>query len=285
MQEKSIPYVRITDDYMFAYVMRQPGVCERMIECLLLGIKVARVVFKDMPEGAVTQKTIQGNLGMHSVRLDVYLDDGERVFNLEMQTGDKHNLPKRVRFYGGRIDCDQLEQSQDYNQLRPTYIIFICTFDPFGADQYHYTFENTCAEVPGMKLKDESYKLFFNAMGHQGTISSELKALLDYFRAPEKLPANEQTALVRKLDNIVDYANRDKDWRRGYMTFAQAQMDARNEGIDIGKNIGKDIGLREAAVSLYKNGMTKSTIAQMLGYPLDTIEHWIQQEETEHADL
>ena len=61
------------------------------------------------------------------------------------------------------------------------------------------------------------------------------------------------------------------------MTFAQAQMDARNEGIDI--------GLREAAVSLYKNGMTKSTIAQMLGYPLATIERWIKQEETEHADL
>ncbi len=235
--------VAITDDYMFGYVMRQPGVCTSVIKCLLPDVPVAEVKFADEAEVvADTQKTIQGNIGNHSVRLDVYLDDGKTIFNVEMQTGNKTNLPKRVRYYGGRLDCDQLEKAQDYNKLRPTYVIFICTFDPFGRDQYHYSFENRCAEVKELKLNDESYKLFFNATGHKGEINDELKALLDYFLDPEQMPDGEKTELVKKIDDIVDFANRDAEWRRGYMTYVQAQMDARNEGIAIGEARGMEKG-------------------------------------------
>ena len=39
-----------------------------------------------------------------------------------------------------------------------------------------------------------------------------------------------KTELVREIDEVVDYANQDADWRRGYMTFMQAQMDAANQG-------------------------------------------------------
>lgn len=248
--------VAITDDYMFGYVMRQPGVCTSVVKCLLPDVPVAEVKFADESEQfADTQKTIQGSLGSHSVRLDVYLDDGRTIFNVEMQTGNKLNLPKRVRYYGGRLDCDQLEKAQDYNMLRPTYVIFICTFDPFGWDQYHYSFENRCAEVEDLKLGDESYKLFFNAAGHKGTISEELKALLNYFLDPERMPENEKTDLVRKIDDIVDFANRDNDWRRGYMTYVQAQMDARNEGRKEGIAIGEARGVVNTLIALVKDGI------------------------------
>ncbi len=248
--------IAITDDYMFGYVMRQPGVCTSVIKCLLPDVPVAEVKFVDEAEVvADTQKTIQGNIGNHSVRLDVYLDDGKTIFNVEMQTGNKTNLPKRVRYYGGRLDCDQLEKAQDYNKLRPTYVIFICTFDPFRRDQYHYSFENRCAEVKELKLNDESYKLFFNATGHKGEISDELKALLDYFLDPEQIPDGEKTELVKKIDDIVDFANRDAEWRRGYMTYVQAQMDARNEGIAIGEARGREVGRTEGVNLMAKLAM------------------------------
>ena len=227
--------IEITDDFMFGYVMRQPGVCTDVIKCLLPNVPVAEVRFSDeadlIPE---TQKALQGNPGYHDVRLDVYLDDGKTVFNVEMQTGNKRNLPKRVRYYGSKLDCDQLEKSKDYEELRPTYVIFICTFDPFGRDEYCYEFENCCRRLDGLRLKDESYKLFFNAAGHKGEISDELKALLGYFHDPEQTPEEQQTALVRKLDGIVDNANQDADWRRKHMMYEMTQMDAekraRNEG-------------------------------------------------------
>ena len=224
-------HIEITDDYMFGYVMRHSHICRNVIECLLPGVSVADVKYRDgaeiVPE---TQKTLQGNIGTHSVRLDVYLDDGKTVYNVEMQTGNKMNLPKRVRYYGGRIDCDQLEKNEDYNQLRPTYVIFICTFDPFNQDQYHYSFENRCAEVEGLRLGDESYKLFFNAKGHKGEISSELKSLLDYMLDPKNMPESAKTPLVKEIDGVVEFANHDAEWRRGYMTVRQMQLDAENRG-------------------------------------------------------
>ena len=134
-------------------------------------------------------------------------------------------------------------------------MIFICTFDPFGRDQYHYSFENRCAEVEDLKLGDESYKLFFNATGHKGEISEELKALLNYFLNPEQMPEGEKTDLVKKIDDIVDFANRDNDWRRGYMTYVQAQMDARNEGIAIGKARGRTEGALQMLTGLVRDGV------------------------------
>ena len=235
--ERRIP---ITDDYMFSYVMRQPGICASVIECLLPGIHIDHVSFLDEPE-VQTQKTIQGALGTHSVRLDVYLDDGTTVFNVEMQTGDRSDLPKRLRFYGSRIDCDQLKTSADYSQLRPTYIIFICTFDPFGLDQYHYSFENCCAEVPGLKLNDGSYKLFFNTTGHKGEVSDELRSLLAYFDGNAEIVAEPDTPLIQKIDTIVDVANRDAEWRRSYMTFEMAQLDAMKLGRAEGRSEGIDL--------------------------------------------
>ncbi len=35
----------------------------------------------------------------------------------------------------------------------------------------------------------------------------------------------EKTELVKKINDIVDFANRDAEWRRGYMTYVQAHMD------------------------------------------------------------
>ena len=234
--------IEITDDFMFGYVMRQPGICTDVIRCLLPEIPVAEVRFSDhadmLPE---TQKALQGNPGYHDVRLDVYLDDGKTIFNVEMQTGNKKNLPKRVRYYGAKLDCDQLEKAMDYEELRPTYVIFICTFDPFGRDEYCYRFANYDKQLD-LELKDGSYKLFFNTTGHKGEISRELRGLLEYFNDPEHIPEEQKTELVMKLDGIVDIANQDADWRRKHMMYELTQLDARKMGREEGRAEGRAEG-------------------------------------------
>ena len=78
---------------------------------------------------------------------DVYVEDDQNtVFNLEMQTSDNRNLPKRMRYYQGVIDLNILQKGQDYTKLKKSYVIFICTFDPFGEGRHIYTFCNTCQE-------------------------------------------------------------------------------------------------------------------------------------------
>ena len=80
-------------------------------------------------------------------RLDVYVEDeAGTVYDVEIQTEAKKGLPKRTRYYQGVIDLHILEKGEDYTALRKSFVIFICTYDPFGKDRYIYTFENRCRE-------------------------------------------------------------------------------------------------------------------------------------------
>ena len=66
------------------------------------------------------------------IRFDVYSeDDSGIVYDCEMQTSKKDNLPKRTRYYQGMIDLNLLERGADYKELKKSYVIFICPFDQF----------------------------------------------------------------------------------------------------------------------------------------------------------
>lgn len=94
------------------------------------------------------------------MRLDVYLEEGDRVFDLEMQTTNKRNLPKRSRYYQGMIDLNTIEKGESYKKLKESYVVFICTFDPFYQGKAQYTFENLCLENKGLRLGTEREKFF-----------------------------------------------------------------------------------------------------------------------------
>ena len=68
--------------------------------------------------------------GSKGIRLDVYVEDeAGTVYNVEIQTTDKKNLPKRLRYYQGMIDLNILNRGEDYASLRRSFVIFICTLD------------------------------------------------------------------------------------------------------------------------------------------------------------
>ena len=87
--------------------------------------------------------------------------------NIEMQCSDDQSsgLAKRTRYYQAMIDMDMLKKGEVYNQLRPSYIIFICTFDAFDEGLPMYTFRNRCVEKDGLELGDEATKIFLNSKG------------------------------------------------------------------------------------------------------------------------
>ena len=106
----------------------------------------------------------RNRLASAGVRLDAYVDDGANVYTIEMQTTRQSALPKRARLYQAHMDINQLSRGQYYDKLRPGFVIFICTFDPFGRGLCRYSFRNVCKEED-FELKDEAYKLFFNTTG------------------------------------------------------------------------------------------------------------------------
>ncbi len=207
---KPIEELTIVDDFMFGAVMSDSRYCKPLLE-LALGVKIRRIEY---PEA---QKAINERYASKSVRLDVYVeDDAGTVYDVEIQTTDKKNLSKRTRYYQGLIDLRILEKGGDYKALRKSFVIFICTYDPFGQGRWVYTFENLCKEDTRIALDDGAAKVILNTKGRVGEISADLKALLRYMDG-----AAPESDYTRALESAVMEIRRDEKWRRDYMVLAE----------------------------------------------------------------
>lgn len=101
-------------------------------------------------------------------------------YSVEMQNQDEYNLPKRSRYHQAEKDLTSLKPGQDFNDLKPSVIIFICTFEPFGKGLYKYTYETRCNEK-GELLGDEVKKIFLNTKGINEEAKQAIKEELKKF--------------------------------------------------------------------------------------------------------
>ena len=262
--------VDIRDDFMFSYVMCNPQICTELLQYLLPDHKISRIEYYEMgrdgteqpaasskkgePLKLDIQKSLNEAFNRRTVRLDVYIDDGKSVYNLEMQTTRHAGLPKRARLYQAHMDINQLQRGQFYTRLRPSFVIFICTFDPFDEGRYLYSFRNVCRET-GAELDDEAYKLFFNTAGTRGEISDSLREILRYMNDPKNYPV-EQTGLplIRSIDEAVGEAKMSDEWRHAYMIYQVHQQDAELRGEERGIAIGEERGEKRGIAIGEKRG-------------------------------
>ena len=212
--------LKISNDFMFAKVMRNPELCKEMLE-RLLDIQIDHIEY---PE---EQKVIDISKDSKSVRLDVYLKDEKgTVYNVEIQTTHSKNLPKRTRYYAGMIDLNAIEKGADYSELPQSFVIFICTFDAFGKGRWRYTFENMCKEDNDVLLEDGTAKIFFNTDGTKGNISEDTKNILKFI-------ANNtaEDDFTKKLEQEVQKIKENKEWQVEYMTLLMREREKYKEGI------------------------------------------------------
>ena len=252
---KDFTKLQFSDDFMFGIVMRNEKICKRILE-IILDLKISKITY---PEG---QKSIDMTVAAKSIRLDVYVENAEHtaVYNIEMQTTLNKNLPKRSRYYQGLIDLNLLEKGNDYKHLKKSFVIFICTSDPFGRDAYVYTFENRCVQMPDLALGDDAVKIFLNAGGFKGKIGQELKGLLEYINTG--IPTDSFT---EKLETEVRKIRNNERWRRDYMTLEMKLNEEREEAYEEGLEEGRNI-----LISLVLDGLlTDEQAAERAGLSLD----------------
>ena len=224
---KPLEELTLMDDYMFAAVMRDEMNLKPLLE-YILKVKIVGIEFIE------PQKTEKEGYGSHGIRLDLYVqDDKGRVFNVEVQTSSKKNLPKRMRYYQSVIDINVLAPGVDYSKLKPSFVIFICSYDPFGKGRYIYTFENRCMEEKDLLFGDETRKVVVNTKGNVGEISRELKEVLVY------LDEGRATgSYTQQLDDAVRTIKSSEERRHEYMVMMIRDMEKIEEGKEIGKIIG-----------------------------------------------
>ena len=245
---KTIDELTLMDDYMFAQVMRDKRHLKPLLE-YILKVRIAKIDFIE------PQKTEKEGYTARGVRLDLYVTDEDGIiYNVEVQTSDKKNLPRRMRYYQSTIDISILKQGVDYKELKASYVIFICNYDEFGRGRYIYTFENTCREEPGLTFGDDAYKVVVNTKGCRGEVSEELMEAIRYLD-----DGSVTGEYSRELDDAVKAVKASEERRLEYMLLVtrdnEMRAEGREEGLKEGLKEGFKEGREETMISNIKNMM------------------------------
>lgn len=242
----------ISNDFIFGKIMRNPVLCKELLQAIFPDMEIDRIEY---PE---EQKNIDVDKDARSVRLDVYVKDGKgTVYNIEMQTVDTKELPKRSRYYQSMIDLQLLEKGEPYRKLNQSFVIFICPFDLFGVGRYVYTFENICREDLEIQLNDGAVKVFLNAQGMKGDIGVNLKGFLDLVAGKET-----DNSFARKLEGAVQEAKRNREWRHEYMTLAMRDQENIERGMEQGIKQGIQRGIQSMVETLRELSVPEELILQ-----------------------
>lgn len=263
--EKAFEELQIKDDFMFSVIMRNPKFCKPFLE-RVLGIKISYIEYPK------SQETIDISADAKSVRLDIYVEDGkETVYNIEMQTVENRNIPKRSRYYQGMIDLNILEKGENYKDLKRSFVIFVCTFDLFGEGRHIYTFENRCIQNTELGLGDGTAKIILNTKGTMNDVTPEMKKLLDFIDGKE--PEDDFT---RELEEAVQSVRKNEKWRVDYMTLQMNYQEKYEQGMEYGIEQGIEQGIkqgnRQSALRMLEAGkLSPEEIALYSGLSLEQV--------------
>lgn len=233
--KKEYSELEFTDDFMFCNILiSEPELCKELLE-LILGIRILKI---SQPEN---QKTIETTYKGKGIRLDVYVNDDEQtVYDLEMQATIRSDLSKRMRYYQGLIDLNLIQRGSSYKELKKSFVIFICTDDPFGKRLPIYRFENYCADDLTLKLNDESVKIIVNPNCDRTGLSDEMNGFLDLLQGKET-----DTGLAGKISEAVKKAKDLRKWEVNYVTLDMMIHDACDDAFEEGVAEGKAAGITE----------------------------------------
>ena len=268
---KSIDELTFTDDFMFGTVMRNPEICKSILETLL-NIQIEKLEYPEL------QKSISTYYESKGVRLDVYVKDSDKVFDIEIQNNSGISLPKRMRYYQSMVDMDSLMKGQDYSELKESFIIFICNFDPFHQDLPCYTFKNLCIQDKNLELCDETTKIIFNSSAYNKEKNLEISAFLKYINT--KIPTNDFT---KKLNNLVEESKINNKFRNDYLAMNLHDRDIIKKALAEGEVLGIQKGISqgaeqtkiETAKNFLKEGLPVEQIARCTDLPLEKVQELV----------
>ena len=250
MSETKFEDLKISNDFMFKEVMKSnKGLCKRLVGSIMQQ-DIEDIVYIE------TEKTLQPYYDSRGIRLDVILaDENHTRYNLEMQARNVISkagvalLPKRTRYYQSVIDMDMLKQGENFDQLNPLVLIFICTFDFYKEGRYVYTFKSRCLENLELELANDVTVKLVNAKGKHGQVNTLLKNFLRYVMTNE--PVDDFTEDVERQ---VWAVKNDKKAREEYMVLQAKIREHEIVAYEAGEAQGEAKKSRETAIEMLKDG-------------------------------
>ena len=241
---KSYDDLFFTDDFLFSKIMRDPEIAKGVVQNLL-GIKVKKIEF------VTSQYSIDELYNGKGIRLDAYLEDEDKIIDIEMQTVIKRDEGLRMRYYQSMMDIDHLNRGESFRELKESYVVFICLDDPFGDGKPVYNF--VTKELDGSRiLNDRIHKVIYNASSFEKADDRNVHAFLQFLK--------NRTAtdpLTKEIQTAVDSCKNHQKWRAEYMLWKDQirewKDEAREDGLAEGRKEGLLSGERNAKIEATKN--------------------------------
>ena len=262
---KPVEELEFTDDYMFCTILEEnKELCKEIIE-LLLNIKVGDIEYVNK------QQTFKPRFETKGIRLDVFVRDSDRVIDLEMQTTIPPALEKRVRYYQSVMDISELEKGKGYDEVKESYVVFLCLTDPFCEKYPIYTVKQTFEENPNIDYNDGRHVVFFNAAAYKNAKSEKIKSFLEYLSTK-----NSKDELTNKIDNMVSTTKVKEEFGRNYMIANMRDImmkkQAYNEGVADGAAQGAEQTKIETAKNLLLENLPLDLIARTTCLSLESVQ-------------
>ena len=253
----------LRNNFMFRLVMEKQELCKKLIECIL-GIKIKSISYMEH------EKSFEANLKSKGIRLDLFVIDEDGVaYDIEMQMDNSYKefLGRRTRYYISTMDNNALKKGERYSQLRKSYVIFICTFDPFGRGLAKYTFNAICNEDHSLVLDDGVTRVFINTEGDRHRISKELASLIGYISTGEV--TDDYT---KDLDEEVRALRNDDGRERDYMTYMQTIMEHEDMAYSQGITQGISQANKAMAIKMLKANKPYEEISEFTELTMSEID-------------
>ncbi len=255
----------MTNDYMFRAVFQKSNRSLRHLLSALLDIPYGEILSCEITNPIILGQSIDEKTCVLDI---LVLLNQNRLINLEMQVGNLHNWPNRSLFYLSRLFCN-IEQGQDYSQIKPSLHIGILSQCPFPDVKEFYS-EYLMTNPSNLHIFSRNFSLRMlnlSQLDHMPKTDQETD-LARWARLFKATTWEEIRMLAEKSDDIKEAAgylrelNEEEKIRlqcegreRYYMDMSCARNEGREEGREEGRKEGQ--AQSEALMFALINAMTE----------------------------
>lgn len=257
--EKKWEKAGFKDSVIFAWVVSEnKDICLEILQIILPELNITRIVEIRSEDTRKDSRVLRG------VRFDVYVEDDKgRMYDIEMQVNNNHDLGKRLSYYQSNLVRQSLTEGQSFLEKVDTYVIFICDYDFGGSGLPRYT-TRLILDENGKTIDTGEHNVILNAKAKDfAGVSEKLKAFLEYVNS--SLVTSD---LTQRIETSVENLKKSVERKGSYMTYEQEMLTreyyARKEGREEGREEGKKDLLEKSIKKLSKQGHDKAKIVEMI---------------------
>lgn len=262
---KELHELGIADNFLFRKVFLDKEVCKAFFKALLgkevIDVQSITAELDSSPEHPENR----------GVRFDIFIEGTTDVAAVEMQVVDDKNLPVRTRVYQSHLTTRAaMAGDKKYRNVKDTYLVFICNFDPLGEEMPVYSVERYVLACGGsthqvQPWEDGSHTYILNSRYKVPAYSTELCEFLNYVRTGvcDRFPSGDLMKVVYKRVN--DVVNSDKVRKEYVMYEEELRKESYEEGLAVGVEKLNNV------IRAFARQLSPEEIASMSQLPLATV--------------